>query len=180
MPARKQKKNRFSLTFLIFPLAFVAILLVIFYRPKVCGYRFENGFGLSCSCLGVVKPVTDEQGLVSDQGTIDYCYGLAKTKVCFKQFDAQKPSKPYLCSEYPYEVSLLAPSSTQSRTLYSDSKYAYDAKLSDGSQVVLETQHEATCQRMKVQGFAEKISIGGTSPTYQGFHVYAVDFVCLE
>jgi len=180
MPARKQKKHISFLIYLL-PITLLLIVLIFFFsRKKVCGYRFENGFGLSCSCLGVVKPVTDEQGLVSDQGTIDYCYGLAKTKVCFKQFDAQKPSKPYLCSEYPYEVSLLIPSSTQSRTLYPDSKYAYDAKLSDGSQVVLETQHEATCQRMKVQGFAEKISIGGTSPTYQGFHVYAVDFVCLE
>jgi len=180
MVSRKKKKAMVFFALTLSASLVVTFALISNSHFQQCGYSISGGFRIPCSCVGFVRTQPDQESIVSRNGYIEYCFGLAETQVCFKQFDEQKPAKPYLCSDYPYELTLETPSSTQSRPLYPDSKYAYDAKLSDGSQVVLETQQEAACQRLKVQGFAEKISIGGTSPTYQGFHLYAVDFVCLE
>lgn len=180
MPVRKQKKYNFPLLYLIFPLVFFVVLFVIFSRPKVCGYQVGDGFRISCSCLGAVRTIPDEQGNVSEEGIIDYCYGLAKSQVCFKRFDEQKPAKPYLCSGYPYEVSLLTQASRYSRPLYPDSKFSYEAQLSGGDRVVLETREEVSCSELRVQGFVERIVIGGATPTYQGFHLYAENFHCVE
>ena len=178
---RKRKKHSKYVSLVSIALALIPTLILLYFlvRPQVCGYT-KDGFEIGCSCIGLKRIISDEKGIVSAKGKITYCHGFAQTRVCFKQFENKNIAKPYLCSEYPYEVSILVQASQFSLPLYPDSKFSYDAQLSSGDRVVLETQEEVACPELRVQGFVEKISLGGAPASYQDLHLYAVDFQCLE
>ena len=179
MTARKKKRAPVPLRYIV-PVLLVALgALYLIVRPQVCGYSIGDGFQISCSCIGIKTSSPDKESIVSASGQIEYCHGIAQTRVCFKQFEGKNITKPYLCSEYPYEVSILVQASQFSRALYPDSKFSYDAQLSSGDRIVLETQEEVTCPELRAQGFVEKIVLGGGA-RYQGLHLYAVDFQCVE
>lgn len=179
MTARKNKRAPVPLRYIV-PVLLVALGALYFItRPQVCGYSIGDGFQISCSCIGIKQARPDERGTVLEEGKVEYCYGIARTRVCFKEFGEGTTAKSYLCSEYPYEVSILVQASQFSRALYPDSKFSYDAQLSSGDRIVLETQEEVTCPELRAQGFVEKIVLGGGA-RYQGLHLYAVDFQCVE
>jgi hypothetical protein len=159
------------------------IFLYIVNNPMPCGYHSDK-ISIPCKCLGITKVKQDTKGPMPLEGKVSYCYGFAKTKVCFGGPIARQVTTPYLCSRYPYKVRLTDRVTQHPLHFYPDTKYSYDAELADGRQVILETTQEVTCPLVNVQGFIEKVTLGDgsgrTKQDYRGEHLFAVDFVCRE
>lgn len=175
---REKRKITWVVVFIVGLVGIGVALAVSWGQP--CGYSKPGGLQIPCSCLGVIRSTQEEDGLLSPGGWVDYCYGVTRRRVCFKEFEGRKPAKPYVCSEYPYEVRLTQAASLAARTLYPDSKFSYEVETASGERAILETREEVGCPSLRVQGFLEKIKIGGAAPTYEGLHFYAVDFRCTE
>jgi hypothetical protein len=175
---RKSRIRKLRRLYLLPLLFFVGVVGLLYAASnQVCGYKL-GGFEIECDCFGWEIKKQDSDAVVSREGEIINCLGLAKNRVCFKQFEREKNARPYSCSEYPYKVRISPFSSVVARKIYPDTKFAYMAELGSDT-VLLESKEEVNCNQVEVQGFVEKIKLGGGS-NYEGFHLYGEKFRCVD